>query len=63
MITDHFEQQAHDIICIIRYGSTGGSVRNDELRRVASYLRGGSAPRVPVVPRVPFVPAIPKVPM
>lgn len=51
---DHHEQQAHDIICMIRYGSPGGSVRNDEIRKVADYLRGGPKQRaMPVVPRIP----------
>ena len=37
---DDYERQAHDIICIIKYGGRGGSVRTAELRDVADYLRG-----------------------
>lgn len=58
---DPHERQAHDIICMIRYGSPGGSVRNDELRKIADYLRGGPKQRaMPVVPVVPVVPTIEK---
>lgn len=68
---DRHEQQAHDIICMIRYGSPGGTVRNEELRKIADYLRGGPkrstvampvVPCAPVVPRVPVIPSIPVVP-
>lgn len=58
---DQHEQQAHDIICMIRYGSPGGTVRNEELRKIADYLRGGpkrSTVAMPVLPRVPAVPTV-----
>ena len=58
---DPHEQQAHDIICMIRYGSPGGNVRNDELRKVADYLRGGPKRPVVTVPVVPVVPTQPTV--
>ena len=58
---DPHEQRAHDIICMIRYGSPGGSVRTDEVRKVADYLRGGpKRPAAPMVPRV-TVPVVPPV--
>lgn len=59
MTLDHHEQQAHDIICMIRYGSPGGSVRNDEVRKVADYLRGG--PKRPAAPMVRVPPVIPRI--
>ncbi len=49
---------AHDIICICKYGSTGGSASAAELRLVTNYLRKiGTLPSEP--PRVAV--AIPKV--
>lgn len=56
---DPFEQQAHDIICMIRYGSPGGNVRNEEMRRIANYLRGGPKVAIPVIkPPVVVIPVI-----
>ena len=49
---------AHDIICICKYGSPGGSASATELKRVTDYLRKiGTLPSEP--PRVAV--AIPKV--
>lgn len=48
---------AHDIICICKYGSPGGSASATELKRVTDYLRKiGTLPSEP--PRVAV--AIPK---
>lgn len=52
---DDFERQAHDIICIVKYGATGGKVATNDLRRVADILRGHTLdppkPRI-VMPKV-----------
>ena len=37
---DEWERKAHDVICVLRYGGTGGSIRTDEMRRIADILRG-----------------------
>lgn len=37
---DDYERQAHDIICIIKYGATGGKVNTNDMRRVADIIRG-----------------------
>lgn len=50
---DDWDRKAHDIICIVRYGNTGGSVRNDEVRRVSDVLRGH--PHRPPAPVLPVV--------
>lgn len=42
------ERIAHDIICICKYGSTGGSASAAELRLVTNYLRKiGTLPSEP----------------
>lgn len=44
------ERIAHDIICIVKYGSPGGSAPTSDVKRVADYLeRLGQLPtkRVP----------------
>lgn len=52
------ELVAHDIICICKYGSPGGSVSTTELRRVTEYLtRLGKLPEQPApAPRVRLAP-------
>lgn len=37
---DDYERQAHDIICIIKYGAVGGKVATHDMRRVGDILRG-----------------------
>lgn len=32
------ERMAHDIICIVKYGSTGGSVPTTDVKRVVDYM-------------------------
>lgn len=45
------ERIAHDIICICKYGSTGGSASAAELRLVTNYLsRLGQLPSEPAPP-------------
>lgn len=52
---------AHDIICICKYGSVGGSASATELKRVIDYLRKiGTLPSEPAPPPRVAV-AIPKV--
>ena len=42
---------AHDIICICKYGSPGGSASATELKRVTDYLRKiGTLPSEPAPP-------------
>ena len=40
MIRDEFDRQAHDILCIVRFGSQGGDIRTEELHKIGDYLRG-----------------------
>lgn len=59
---DEFDHKAHDVICLVKYGSVGGSVATSDMRRVGDYLRGGPVrPAVPVLPRA-VVPALPRIP-
>ena len=45
------ERQAHDIICIVKYGSPGGSASKSEIKAVADYLqRQQPRPAPAVVP-------------
>lgn len=37
---DEHERKAHDVICIVKYGSVGGSVATKDVRRVGDILRG-----------------------
>lgn len=62
------ERVAHDIICIVKYNSTGGSVSTAELKRVTDYLgRIGQLPlptphvALPQLPRPVAVPTLPRV--
>lgn len=51
------ERIAHDIICIVKYGSPGGSAPSADVKRVADYLM-----RNPVPPAVRAkTPALPEV--
>lgn len=38
---DKFEKQAHDVICMIKFGGIGGTVKSSDIKRVGDYLRGG----------------------
>lgn len=59
------ERIAHDIICICKYGSPGGSASATELKRVVEYLdrvrvlpeQPKPAPRV-VIPKINGVPVL-----
>lgn len=60
---DEHERKAHDVICIIKYGGIGGSVRTEDVRRIGDVLRG--KPLAPVihmpVVRMPAGPVIPTI--
>lgn len=48
------ERIAHDIICIAKYGSTGGSVPTTDVKRVVDYMeRAGLAKPKVVLPPPP----------
>lgn len=48
------ERVAHDLICIIKYGSIGGSVSNNEMSRLVDYMeRAGLVQRAVPVVRIP----------
>lgn len=52
---------AHDIICTVKYGSTGGSANNADVKKVADYL--ASLPEFAALRPVPQVRiAVPHVP-
>lgn len=53
---DSFEEKAHGVICLIKYGGQGGTVSKQQLRQVADYLRGG-----PIRPKL-SLPALPRLP-
>lgn len=57
------EQLAHDVICIIKYGSPGGSTNSAEVKRVAEYLKPHvrTAPAPPAL-RVALPTPAPKLP-
>lgn len=52
---DEFDRKAHDIICIIKYGSPGGGVRTEEVIKVGDILRGHPFKPVLVIPPPPVV--------
>lgn len=52
MFRDEWDRKAHDIICIIKYGGRGGSVRTPDMHKIGDILRGG--------PPVMFAPPAPK---
>ena len=55
---DEFERKAHDIICIVKYGSPGGSATPKEVQRIGDILRGGPyRPPVVMIP-LPTRPAV-----
>ena len=51
---DDWERKAHDVICVIKYGGSGGSVRVEDVRRIGDILRG--RPLAPV-----FKPPLPRI--
>lgn len=54
------ERIAHDILCVAKYGSPGGTAYADEVKRMQRYLEGAGILQAPV--RAPAVRvAIPKV--
>lgn len=58
------EQLAHDVICIIKYGSPGGSTNSAEVKRVAEYLKPHvrTAPPAPPALHVALPAPTPKLP-
>lgn len=59
---DDWERKAHDVICTIKYGGAGGSVRVDDVRRIGDILRGRPlAPQFKVTVKPPPSVTIPKV--
>lgn len=56
---DDYERQAHDIICIIKYGATGGKVNTNDMRRVADIIRGRTLD--PPKPKIVAPLVVPKV--
>lgn len=56
---DDYERKAHDIICIVKYGATGGIVATRDVRRVGDILRGHTLD--PPKPKITLPPLVPKV--
>ena len=57
---DDYERKAHDILCIIKYGSIGGQARKEDIERVGDILRGHSLKSKPklVIPKVNGLPVV-----
>lgn len=56
------ERIAHDIICIVKYGSPGGSATSGEIARVTKYLsRVGKLPELEI--KTPPVPVLINAPL
>lgn len=61
---DEWDRKAHDILCIIKYGSPGGGIRNEEMYRVSDILRGHPfKPAAPVLAPIPTIKITPPVPI
>ncbi|QYW02526.1 hypothetical protein CPT_Silvanus_052 [Stenotrophomonas phage Silvanus] len=63
---DRYEEQAYGVICLIKYGSYGGTVDAKLIRRVGDHLRGHSLkPKLPPLPPLPLpcVPPLPPLPL
>jgi hypothetical protein len=62
---DAHEEKAYAVICLVKYGSYGGSVDAKVVKRIGDYLRGGPLKpmvKIPrVVPRVTLPVAVPRV--
>lgn len=54
------ERIAHDILCVAKYGSPGGVVYDEELKRMRRYLENAGILQAPV--RAPVVRIAPPVP-
>lgn len=66
VFADRYEEQAHDVICMIRYGGIGGSVPTKLVKQVGDYLRGGPhhttvKPKLPPLPKMGALPPLPAV--
>lgn len=56
IMRDEFDRKAHDILCIIRYGSIGGGVDVEEMRKVSDVLRGHPfQPTIIMMPPIPII--------
>jgi len=54
---DKYEEQAYGVICLIKYGSYGGTVDAKLIRRVGDHLRGHSLkPSLPPLPKLKLPP-------
>ena len=58
------ERMAHDIICIVKYGSPGGSAPTSDVKRVVDYMEraGLVKPKVPAICAMPPPPPVFKLP-
>ena len=55
---DDYERKAHDILCIIKYGSIGGQARKEDIERVGDILRGHSLKSKVLVAHDPKTPPV-----
>lgn len=61
MFRDEWDRKAHDVMCIAKYGSPGGSVPTKDVHRAGDLLRGHPFMPAIKVPVIPLVLSIPKV--
>jgi len=58
VFADEYEEKAYGAICVFKYGSYGGNVNKDDVKRVGNFLRG--RPLAPPRPVLQLPPQLPK---
>jgi len=53
---------AHDIICIVKYGSPGGSAPTSDVKRVVDYMERAGLAKPKALPVIPPPPPVFKLP-
>ena len=56
------ERMAHDIICIVKYGSPGGSAPTTDVKRVVDYMERAGLVKPKALPVIPPPPPVFKLP-
>lgn len=56
------ERMAHDIICIVKYGSPGGSAPTSDVKRVVDYMERAGLVKQKTLPVMPPPPPVFKLP-
>lgn len=60
---DDWDRKAHDVMCIAKYGTPGGSVNTKDMHRAGDLLRGAPFRAAVVIPPLPAPVIVPPLPL